>query len=167
MPLLRSFLVLLLAVLASGVARAHDPFENTIDIGITSDVLEVTAVLSPPSATGLLKNSGGGKITRDNFASFRADLLAAAVRVCALLDAEGKAIPPSRTLVSLNHEGEVAYLFEFPATTGPASLRSDLIASLGTGYYCEVTDRTVSPARHAVLVRTKPACPLPVTATVP
>lgn len=157
---LRSFLFLLLAALCPLVTWAHDPFENTVDLRLTAEALEITAVLSPPSATALLKNPDAGAVSKATFPGYRADLLAAAPRVCALLDGEGKLIAPSRTHVSLNTDGEAVFFFEFPASTRPASLRSDLIASLGAGYYCEVTDRTVSPARRLVLVRARPSCPL-------
>jgi hypothetical protein len=167
MPPLRSLLVLLLAVFASGVARAHDPLESTVDLRITSDGLELTAVLSPPSATRLLKNPDAGIVSKTNFSGYRAELLTAAPRVCALLDADGKSLAPASTHLSLNREGEVTCLFVYPASTRPASLRSDLIASLGSGYFIAVTDHTVSPARRTALVRAKPACPLPVTASAP
>lgn len=167
MPRLRLFLVGALLALTLPSARAHDPFENTVDLAITPDALEVTAVLSPPSSTGLLKTSGAVKITKDNFASHRAVLLEAAARVCVLLDTDGKLITPARTYVSLNLDGEVTYLFEYPASTRPASLHSDLIASLGSGYFVAVTDRTLSPAKRVVLVRAKPACALPVSSRQP
>lgn len=164
MPLLRPCFVLLLAVLASCVAQAHDPLENTLDLRSSPEALEVVATLSVPSARSLVKKSDAGEITKENFPTLRAILLAAAPDVCALLDADDKLLPPSRVLVSLNHEGEVSYFFEFPAGTRPASLRVNLLASLGAGYFFEVTDRRLSPARRFVLVHDKTAGPLSVPA---
>ncbi len=152
-----------LALLFCPSAHAHDPRESTIDIHLTSDGLELTAALSPPSSIGLLKNPSDGAVTKENFPARRTALLAAAARVCVLLDTDGTPIAPARIHVSLNSDGEVTYLFEFPAATRPASLRTDVLASLGSGYFFAVTDHTVSPAGRAVLVRAKPACSLPVT----
>lgn len=158
---------MLLASVLVSVARAHDPLENTIDLCVSAEALEVTAVLSLPSALSLLKNPDAGAITKANFPDYRAALHAASAQVCTLLDADGKSIAPSRTHVSLNRDGEVTYFFEYPVSTRPASLRSALIASLGTGYFFEITDRTVSPVRRTALIHSKPASPLPVPVSSP
>lgn len=151
--------VLALHVCAS--ARAHDPLQGTLALRTTPDGLEITAVLSPPLATGLLPKPANGPVSKVSFPGYRAELLAAADRVCALLDANGKRIAPVRVFVTLNPEGEVAFLLEYPASVAPASVRVDLLASLGAGYFFEVTDHRSAPPHRLSLVRGKTSAALP------
>lgn len=167
MPSLRRFLVLLFTLALAGVACAHDALENTLELRITADGLEITALLSNPSAAGLLTPPAAAPITKATFPDQRATLLAAAGRVCTLVDVSGKTLPPARTHVSFIANGEVRYLFQYPATTPASALKVDLLSALAAGYFVEVTDRTVEPLRRVVLVLGHLTCPLTLPAAAP
>lgn len=155
MPFLRRSFALFTLILV-GVARAHDARESTLELRVTAEGLEISALLSNPSASGLLTPPDAGPITKSTFPGQHAGLLAAASRVCTLTDSAGKTLPPARTHVSLSPNGELRCFFQYPASLRTATLRVDLLSTLAPGYFVEVTDRTVDPVRRVVLVRGHP-----------
>ena len=153
MPLLRRLLVLLFTLVLAGAMRAHDARESTLELRVSAEGLEISALLSNASAAGLLTPPDAGPITKATFSDQHAGLLAAASRVCTLTDSTGKTLPPARTHVSLSPNGELRCFFQYPASLRTATLRVDLLSTLAPGYFVEVTDRTVKPVRRVVLVR--------------
>jgi hypothetical protein len=165
-PLHRLFLSIL-AVFCTSLASAHDPFQNSIEIQPTAECLEVVAILSPLTGGALLNPPSRDPLSEEVYLAQQAGLLAAAAKVCALQDSEGKTIPSSRVHVSFNRQGELEFLFEYPAATRPAALRVDLLSSLDNKYFFEVVDRTSHPPRLLNAVRSRPLCSLQAPPTVP
>ena len=151
----------------SSLACAHDPFQNTLEIQPTAQCLEVVAIISPLTGGALLTPPSRTPLSQEVYLAQRSGLLAAAPKVCVLLDSEGKAIPSSGVHLSFNTQGELQFLFEYPSASRPAVLRVDLLSSLGSNYFFEVIDRTSSPPRLISLVRDHPLFPLQAQSSVP
>lgn len=132
------------------------------------EALEVVVDLSPAFAGRLLDPAAPPPLTAETFPPNRPALLAAASRVCTLVDAGGAAIAPSRVLVSTDARGEVRFLCLYPADARPARLRMPALQALPAGYFCLLADETASPARRHVLLKESPEHALgPVTAPAP
>lgn len=156
MSLFRLLLFVAAATLVTlSPARAHSPGESSLTISADQENLEVLVSLSIPSATALLP-ADAAPLSSATLDAHRPVLLAAAPRVCVLVDAAGVEIAPQRVLVSLFEEHELRVHFLFPPDTRPSGLRMPMLASLGSEAFCVVSDlRQKSPVR-AILTSAAP-----------
>lgn len=158
MPRLRPFLLAcaLAAGYAAPAARAHLPLESSAQIESAPEGLEITVTLSQGYAAALLDSGPGLPLTSEVFDAVRPALLAAAPRVGAITDASGETPPPARVLVSLTTEGEIRYLFVYPAAFVPAAFGMPALASLPRGYFCTVSDQRTHPPGRVILHKDRP-----------
>ena len=154
---LRPFLVAALLAVSRTLAHAHAPVESTVSVSVSSEGYELVADLTLQSAAVLLKPPASGEFSAATFPSHRKALIAVAGRVCTLLDADDKPLTPDRTVVSLNHDGEVRFTLLYPASARPVRLRFDLLDSLPLGRFCSLTDATTTPPRTAILLKNRTA----------
>jgi hypothetical protein len=153
---LRYFIAAICLFLFSNTcAFAHDRFEGTIDLHSSAECLEVTVIVPAATVSVLLKSTENKLVTKDTLATHRPALLASADALCSLHDGKTKALQPSRIELSLGENGELCYLFEYPAATQPASLSVALLNSLPNQHFFVVSDHRAKPARRAVLIQGK------------
>lgn len=157
---LRPLLVAALFGVLRTLAQAHAPVESTVSVAVSAEGYELVADLTLQSASVLLKPPASEEFSANTFPVHRKALIAAAGRVCTLLDVDDKPLTPDRTLVSLSHDGEVRFTFLYPDSARPASLRFDLLDSLPLGRFCSLTDTTVTPTRKAILLKNRTTYPL-------
>lgn len=149
--LIPSFCILL----SAACAFAHDRFEGTIDIQSSQECLELTVIVPAATVSVLLKSTDNSLVTKDTLAIHRPALLAGADALCCLHDSANQPLRPSRIQLSIGENGELCYLFEYPAATQPASLSVALLNSLPNQHFFVVSDYRSKPARRAVLVQGK------------
>lgn len=130
---------------------AHGPGENTLVLRADAENLEVVASLSLPAAAALLDAEARATFSVATFAEHRPALLAAAPRVCELLDADARPLVIERAVVSLHDAHEVRFTLLYPASARPARVRVPVLTELPAGYYFLLTDRLHPAARPAVL----------------
>lgn len=149
----------LLGLLAwcSPVALAHGPLESTVALFRTGEGCELFAEITLASASRLLPADDSAALNTETFPTYHQALVAAADRVCNLLDAEGRPIPPERNLVSLNQQGEIRVVRLYAPAARPVALRFDLLAALPPDQFCILTDHTSDPVQRKILVQTQPS----------
>lgn len=150
----RTLLWLLALAFTPFAARAHLPGESSLAITADSENLEILVSVSLPSATSLL--SPDAVLSAATLDQHRAALLAAAPRVCTLLDSSGKTIGSQRVLVSIFQDHEVRFHFLFPPSSRPARLRMPLLAALRGEAFCVVADLRRDPPSRAILTPESP-----------
>lgn len=163
------FRLLVLAVsLAALPCRAHLPLESTLVLTVGAErEIEVEMILSESAARGLLTPPPATILNPEVFEQHRARLLETAGEVCALLDAGDHALAPERVLVSLNPEGEVCYLFIYPAGTTATRLRCRYLETAAPGSFVLAKEGAATAPRHAVLVRGRSGLNLAAFAAIP
>ena len=144
----RPLVVLLLLCLASS-ARAHLPGESSLVLSTDAENLSVLVSLSLPSAASL--SDVGEPLSSATLDRHRPALIAAAPRVCTLVDAAGSALRPERVLVSVFEDHEVRFHLLFPADVRPARLRMPLLSGLLGEAFCTVSDLRQSPPSSGIL----------------
>ncbi len=160
MTILRYLIASLCLLLSTACAFAHDRFEGTIDLHSSVECLEVTVIVPAATVSVILKSTDNSLVTKDTLPTHRPALLASAGTVSCLHDSANKAIQPSRIELSLGDNGELCYLFEYPAATQPASLSVALLQILPNQHFFVVSDYRSKPARRAVLIQGKAALDL-------
>ena len=136
--------------------QAHQALESSAQIETTAENLEVTITLAQTYAPALLDPAPAMPLTPGNFHAVRPALLAVAPKVGAATDAVGATIPPARVLVSLTAEGEIRYLFLYPAELRPAGFGMPALATLPRGYFCTLSDQRSTPPGRAILHKDHP-----------
>jgi hypothetical protein len=136
--------------------QAHQALESSAQIETTAENLEVTITLAQTYAPALLDPAPTMPLTPGNFDAVRPALLAVAPKVGAATDAAGATIPPARVLVSLTAEGEIRYLFLYPAELRPAGFGMPALATLPRGYFCTLSDQRSTPPGRVILHKDHP-----------
>ena len=150
MTLVRLFYLLLAVAWAMPVAHAHLPGESSLTITADTENIEILVSLSLPAATALLP-ADAGPLSLTTLDQHRPALLAAAPRVCTLLDASGKALEAQRVLVSVFENHEVRFHFLFPPTADPKRLRLPFLANQRGEVFCALSDLRCAPPTRAIL----------------
>jgi hypothetical protein len=131
-------------------SHAHLPGESGLTITANTENIEILVSLSLPAAASLLPVDAG-PLSSTTLDRHRAALLAAAPRVCTLLDPAGKPMEAQRVLVSLFQDHEVRFHFLFPPAARPARLRIPLLADQRGEAFCAVSDLRQSPPVRVIL----------------
>lgn len=131
-------------------AHAHLPGESSLVLSLDAENLGVLVSLSLPTAATLLAPESQ-PLSAATLDRRRPELLAAASRVCALLDAEDKPLEPERVLVSVFQDHEVRFHLLFAPGARPARLRMPLLGILRGETFCTLTDLRDEPPVRALL----------------
>ncbi len=136
--------------------RAHQALESSAQIESTAENLEITVTLAQTYAAALLDPAPAMPLTAGNFDVLRPALLVVAPKVGSATDAAGETVPPARVLLSLTTEGEIRYLFLYPAELRPAGFGMPALATLPRGYFCTLSDQRSTPPGRAILHKEHP-----------